>query len=187
MTKRILLLAAVVLLLAPSVFAQANEFRRFEIGSNILSYAWYGDEDFAGGNLSFVFHKSTRLAFVADLTVYENIDLLFTDEELTLYTFGPRYTLSRGGHWMFFGQALAGGARVTDSVSTIFGPSTTTTSTSENGFSLTAGGGIDLGLKNWIAIRLAQVDYSFVHFGGLSETNRNGVKAAIGVVFRFGK
>jgi len=88
---------------------------------------------------------------------------------------------------MFFGQALAGGARATNRYTTISPPFTTTTSASVNGFSMTAGGGVDLGLKNWIALRLAQVDYTFTHFSDALETNANGVKVGVGVVFRFGK
>jgi hypothetical protein len=187
MTKRIFLLAAMLLCLTSFGFGQANEFRRFEIASNVISILRLTGDYYGGGDLSFAFHKSPRLAFVADVAVYEVAIPFDGDQELTIYGFGPRYSLSRGKRWMFFGQALAGGARVTDKYKTISPPFTTTTSVSANGFSMTAGGGVDLGLKNWIALRLVDVDYTFLHFSDAVDTNLNGIKVGIGVVFRFGK
>jgi hypothetical protein len=178
--------ATLFFFLALPAFGQANQFRRFEIGWNLISYTRMDGNNFAGGDLSFAFHKSDRLAFVANASVYENFDLVFSDEELTLYSFGPRYTRSHGKRWMFFLQGLAGGAHLTDKEHLILGPPTVTIEQSANGFSLAAGGGIDLGLKPWIALRLVQADYSFVNFGSLDIHSNTG-KVGFGVVFRFGK
>jgi hypothetical protein len=187
MTKRIFLLAAMLLCLTSSGFGQSNEFRRFEIASEVISVLRVTGDYYGGGGLSFAFHKSPRLAFVADLAVYEAAIPFDGDQELILYTFGPRYSFSRGNRWMFFAQALAGGARVTNKYQSISPPFTTTTTVSANGFSMTAGGGVDLGLKNWIALRLIDVDYTYMHFSDALDPNVNGIKVGIGVVFRFGK
>jgi hypothetical protein len=186
MTKRIFLLAVTLLLISPSAFAQANEFRRYEIGLGTSVARLEGDY-FGGGDMSFAFHISPRLAIAADVTGYLTAESpLGGHQELTFYGFGPRFTTKRGNRWMFFGQALAGGARLSETFRTSSGPTTTTITTAINGSSVSAGAGVDIGLKNWIALRLGEVHYTLAHFSDVDE-NIDGIKVGFGVVFRFGK
>ena len=54
-----------------------------------------------------------------------------------------------------------------------------------NGLGLLFGGGIDIGVKPWLAVRLPQVDYSMLRFKDYGVTS-HGVRVGVGIVFRFG-
>ena len=53
-----------------------------------------------------------------------------------------------------------------------------------SGFSLAAGGGVDINLKNWLALEMARVNYQMTRVGG---TTVNGVRFGTGFVGRIGK
>jgi len=163
--------------------ARSENFRRFDIGWNVLSYARQSGEDLFGGNFSFVVRKSERLGFVADLAVHETIP--FDTFTITTYRFGPRFYAPEKARMTAFGEILAGGTHARSS-STIFffgGGSTTTTSPASNGFALAAGGGLDLRIKPWFAWRIVEADYSMLRLAG---DTSNGVRVDTGIVFRFG-
>jgi hypothetical protein len=120
---------------------------------------------------------------VAEVGVHERINFFGPSYELTTYRFGPRFTRRSGKRLMMFAEALAGGAR-TSAKQTLFfvAPSTTTTTTTtSNGFAFGTGGGLDIGIRNWIAFRAVQAEYSFVHVNGGSD---NGLRVGIGFTFR---
>ena len=181
--RRLLIASALCVLFSLPSFAQANERRRFDINWNILSYLRQGSADFAGGSLEFAYHATDHWAIVADAGVHSSI--LFGSDEVTTYRFGPRYSSKHGNRITTFAEAMAGGARLTNKTTLFtFGPSTTSTTTSVNGFSFGAGGGFDVGIRPWIAFRAVQAQYSFIHFSGAGSS---GVRIGTGLVFRFGK
>ncbi len=182
--KRLLMALVLYVVFSLPSFAQANAQRRFEINWNVLSYSRLGDTDFGGGTLGLTLHATERLGIVAEVGVHELADF-GPNLELTTYRFGPRYSRRHGKRLTMFAEVLAGGARATNKV-TLFslGPSTTTTTTSVNGSAFGAGGGVDIGIRPWIAFRAVEAEYSFVRLNG---SNNNGVRIGIGVVFRFGK
>ena len=55
---------------------------------------------------------------------------------------------------------------------------------SNTGFSVDAGGGVDVALKDWLAIRAIHVKYQTTWIDG---TNVDGLRVHAGVVFRIGK
>jgi hypothetical protein len=59
-----------------------------------------------------------------------------------------------------------------------------TTTRSINGFSMAGGGGLDVAIKPWFAIRVGQLDYDYFRFQGQT---LDGFRAGGGVVFRLGK
>jgi hypothetical protein len=89
----------------------------------------------------------------------------------TTYLFGPRFSYRRSNKVTPFAQVLLGGAHVS-----VPGLGST------NGFSFSAGGGLDLGLSRHVAFR-PQLDY----IGIRSDSDTlNTFRASFGVVFRFG-
>jgi hypothetical protein len=52
------------------------------------------------------------------------------------------------------------------------------------GFSLAAGGGVDINLKDWLALEMARVNYQMTRVGG---TTVNGLRFGTGFVGRIGK
>ena len=85
---------------------------------------------------------------------------------------------------MTFAQVLVGGVHETDTISFGLFGTTVTSSTTLNGFSIAGGGGLDVGIWPWFAIRAVEVEYSFNH---VATEKLNGVRVGTGVVFRFGK
>ena len=83
-----------------------------------------------------------------------------------------------------FGEVLVGGARITDNLFNRFllGISTVAKE-SFNGYSLSAGGGVDVAIKPWFAIRAAEVNYDFME---ISADKINGFRVGSGFMFRFG-
>lgn len=181
--KRLLIASALCVFFSLPSFAQANEMRRYDINWNILSYLRQGGTDYAGGSLEFGFHATDHWAIVADAGVHTTV--LFGEGDVTTYRFGPRYSSRHGKRLTTFVDAMAGGARITDKTTLfIFGPTTTLTTTSVNGFSFGAGGGFDVGIRPWIAWRAVQAQYSFIRISG---ANSSGIRVGTGLVFRFGK
>ena len=119
-----------------------------------------------------------------------------TYQRLNNYLFGPTITANLGRSAVFvhalFGEAHSSlGAGV--SIPIVGGISTGITST--NAFAMAFGGGIDIGLTRYLAIRAVQVDYLRTQFNatdalttGLSSSlgnRQNSFRYSSGIVFRF--
>jgi hypothetical protein len=100
------------------------------------------------------------------------------------YTGGPVVTLGLP-FLQPFAHALFGGAHLNSGESGV--------SASTNGYTLMIGGGVDAKFNRLLAIRVAQVDWLYYHFGGFSVDNvtspsfsgSNNVRVSTGVVVRF--
>ena len=121
-----------------------NEFRRFEINWNVLSYQRQGQVNLYGGSLDFTINANETVGIVADLGIHqEYIDGV--DLTVTTYRFGPRFSNRLNRRVTLFTQLLAGGARVSvGDVSSGFGGSNVTVGAAGNGFSILGGAGLDL-------------------------------------------
>jgi hypothetical protein len=97
------------------------------------------------------------------------------------YTGGPVFSVDSAGKVNPFVHVLFGGARVSGSESGV--------SVSDSGYTMMMGGGLDLKVSKVVAVRLAQFDWVYYHFGSsalLPSTSSSGnVKIASGIVFRF--
>lgn len=185
MTKTVLCFALSLLAALPlAAQDDANAQRDFEIGWNVLSYVRQGDVNLYGGDLSFTVHATPRIGIVADVSVSRSTDTSPTIDIYT-YRFGPKFVVRRGGRITTFGEILAGGTRLKGSASAVVAGTTIAVSDSINGFSFAVGGGVDLGIRPWIAWRIAQFDYSLLKFSGIDGTS-NGFRVGTGLVFRFG-
>jgi hypothetical protein len=99
------------------------------------------------------------------------------------YTGGPIVSLSAGPIRPFV-QALVGGVRLTGSFSGA--------SSSMNGLAAMAGGGLDVKVRKFVAVRLAQVDWLYFHFGSQTVagtpipafSGHNNVRFSTGIVLR---
>ena len=168
----------------PGYAQQSENFRRFDIGWNVLSYARQFGDDWAGGNLSFAVRKSERLGFVADVAVHTTG--FFSSTDTVTYRFGPRVYARERARLTPFAEVLAGGTHATTSRTSLFpgGGGVTVTSPSANGFAMAAGGGVDMRIKPWFAWRMIEADYTLLRLAGRTS---NGVRLDTGIVFRFGR
>jgi hypothetical protein len=174
MKKLLIMLIAwafVCLGFCPNASAQANEFRRFDINWNVLSWSRQGGLNQYGGTLGFTAHINERWGIVADVGVHEPSGI---DLRTTTYRFGPKISQRYGERVTTFGQFLAGGVTFTDDASTA----------KINGFSMLIGGGVDIGIRPWFAIRAIEGGYSGFH--AVDEWS-NGIRLSGGIVFRFGQ
>jgi hypothetical protein len=94
--------------------------------------------------------------------------------------FGPRFFFRRPNqfHAVPYAEVLIGGSRLD---STVNGPGGFTFS--DNGFSMKAGGGVDVDLSPRYAVRLINMDYYMTPF--ISE-HQNNLWISVGFVIRFG-
>lgn len=85
------------------------------------------------------------------------------------YTGGPVVSTHKG-QFSPFAHFLIGGARASDSLSSI------------NGLAMMPGGGVDMG-RNQLAFRLVQFDWLMLKSNGV--TSKNNARISSGILFRF--
>jgi hypothetical protein len=148
--------------------AEDNEFRRFEINWNVLSYQKQGSVNFYGATLGFGTRINRTIGIVADLGIHEDSPV-----DLITYRFGPRFYYVDRKHFTAFGQILAGGARLR--VGSL---------AHADGLAFYSGAGVDVGIKPWLAWRAVDAGFSSLHY---SQGWSNGGRVSTGIVFRFTK
>lgn len=134
-----------------------------------------------GGSGSFAYSFNDSFSVVADGGAYR-FSGLPNGLESTMYTylFGPRMRFHKISHVIPFAQILLGGGRLNASSGGV--------NAGENGFSMTAGGGVDWPLHGHFAVRLAEADYLLTRFNRVdgSSATQNDLRISAGLVFRFG-
>ena len=169
-------LAARALQLDPAAPVSTTLTSNVNGGSASFAYnfnKWFGmAADFGGGGIA-----TAHLSGLPDVDVSST---LFT------YLFGPRISYRGNKTFTPFFQVLVGGAHFTDISS-----HGVRVAKAENGFAMTAGGGLDWNLNNRWAIRLGQVEYLLTRFTDPfsitgASGNQNNIRFSTGVVVRFG-
>jgi len=144
-----------------------------------------GNFSLNGGDVQGALRLSKWLSAVADFGVYATghqasntigIDIHGTASS---YLFGPRVSYRRWSRFTPFGQVLFGVAHA--------GPGIFATSSSQNRFALSAGGGIDFRVKEHIAVRPIAIDYLRTRFDEQNDgvLIQNNIRYSTGIVFRF--
>lgn len=161
-----------------------GDIRRFEFGINPYSYLQMVGEDFHGFNANLGIHFFRNVALIADFSlnrtsVQEFFELARQRDEVFAYRFGPRFT-ARNGRASIFAQVLIGGHHVRSIVDAeIFGAEVREVET-EHGWAGLAGGGIDIGLVDWMSLRAIQAEYNVLeNNGGFG----HGARIGFGLVF----
>ena len=188
--KRIVCLLGLVVLIGGTAAAQdapraegflGYSYVRVNPGQGISGVNLHG----GSGQLSF--NAASSFGTVADFGGYRVRETISTpggpitaDGNIFTYLFGPRYTY-RGERVQPFAQALFGGARASASA--------LGATASENAFAMALGGGVDVKVNDWFAVRPVQAEYLLSRFIGPSGSNetQNNFRYSAGVVFRFGK
>jgi len=168
-----------LLLLPSSALGQDGDYPKVEAfgGFSWIEIDGVGGEDerFNGwqASISGNFHENIGIVFDAGGR-YKS----FGDISTQSYEFlvGPRFTM-RIEDGALFVHALAGlnHARISGLGDTL----------SDTAFAMGFGGGIDINVGDWGAIRMMQVDYIGTRISGLDEWDWN-YRVGIGFVFKFG-
>jgi hypothetical protein len=123
-----------------------------------------------GGSVSVAVNPNRWLGVVADVGGYHAAPFNNSLNTVT-YLFGPRFSYRRLSKVTPFAQVLVGGAHLSGG------------GASANGFTVSAGGGIDLSVSQRLALR-TQVDYIGIR---PNDHVLNAVRGSFGIVYRFGR
>lgn len=171
--RKMILFAGLLLLSAIGSRAQDTPAAEVSAGYSYLRLGVSNGINENGGSISIAGNVNRWFGLVADVGGYHASPFGVSVNTLT-YMGGPRFSYRSSSRVTPFAQVLLGGARTSASA---FG-----TSGSTNGFSYSAGGGVDLGLTKHIALR-PQIDYIGMRVGSGTV---NTVRGSFGIVFRFG-
>jgi hypothetical protein len=135
-----------------------------------------------GGSASVAYNANHWLGAVADFGGYHANNVLGTGIDGTVYTylFGPRFSYRKYDRVTPFAQTLFGVAHASGSG---FG----TTSTN-NAFAASFGGGVDLKITRSVSFRAGQVEYLLTRFPEITSSNRetqNNLRVSTGIVIHF--
>jgi opacity protein-like surface antigen len=190
MRKLFLLLSAMVLCALPvqaqDTTPQLEVFGGFSYANTEASFA--SRDSFHGWGVSAAGNLNRYLGLVVDFSGQYG-DQGLAESSLHTFMAGPRVSYRRE-RFTVFGHVLAGGARHKEEIRFI--PFTrppfptpvfpVDLSFSETGFSIAAGGGIDVVVSKHLALRVVQIDYMPVRIRG--DWRQNG-RGQAGLVFRF--
>lgn len=144
------------------------------------------DFDFHGGTASISGNVNRWLGLVADFAGYKVADEpAGSSANFYTFLFGPKLS-HRGDRWTPFTQFLFGAAHAKADVSSPTPGFFSAASFHQNAFAMALGAGIDLKLSKHVAWRIGQGEYLFTKFPDGKNNKQNSVRAATGLVFRFG-
>ena len=123
--------------------------------------------NFGGWNTSFTGNMLPWLGVTADFSGHYNSPV-----DIHTYTFGPRLAVPQDTGVVPFTQATFGVARLKVG------------GFSDTGFGAYIGGGLDWIARDYLAVRLMQIDAQLMRISG---SNFSGTRLSFGVVFRLGR
>ncbi len=183
-----LLLVAISGCLVSAPEAVAQSAGNLEIGAN---YIYTGTNAPPGGCGCFSLHGGAgwvgynfkgNLALIGEVSGSDASNIEGTTGSLTLTSFlgGLRYSRHHD-RLAPFGQVLLGGSHASGELT----PNSTGLAGSDNGFAMTAGGGLDVKLSHHLSLRAVQADYFLTRFNNSLNDRQNNFRIGAGIVFRF--
>ena len=135
-----------------------------------------------GGSAEVAFHTYRRFSAVAGITGERTSSVNGGPQGLSLisYAVGPRFTYPVHHLYAPFAQALFGGVHGFDSYFPVASGSTG----AANSFAMQTGGGLDLRVKPYLAIRAVQADYFLMHLPNGVNNRQNTLRLSAGIVLR---
>ena len=137
-----------------------------------------------GGSSEGLFHVWKSIATVAELSGNRSGQVPQSQQGISLvaYMAGPRYSFRAKRRLAIYGQFLIGGAHGFD---TYIPRDVAHSSGAANSFAYDPGGGIELGVNDWLSLRAVEADYLVTHLPNDVSTYQHSVRISSGVVFRF--
>lgn len=135
-----------------------------------------------GGSMEVAFHTYRWFSAVADLTGEHTSGVNGGPQGLSLVSFtaGPRFTYPIHHRYAPFVQSLFGAVHGFNS----YFPVTSGSTGAANSFALLAGGGLDIRVKSWLAVRPVQANYLLTQLPNGSNNRQNNLSLSAGLVFR---
>jgi peptidoglycan-associated lipoprotein len=137
-----------------------------------------------GGSSEELFHVWKSIAAVAQVTGSRAGSVPQSQQGLSLLTYmaGPRYSLLAAHRLTIYGQFLIGGAHGFDSY---FPKDDMRSSGAANSLAFAPGGGVEIGVRNWLSVRVVEAEFLATHLPNNVNQHQNNLRASSGVVFRF--
>lgn len=194
MGKNVLCLFALILFSGTTLLAQNQPKSDLYLGYSYLRVtpetAGVGAIDTHGASASLSWNAHRHVGLAAEFGGYHG-SKTFTipgstpttlSGEVYTYMFGPRFTYRNSENSQRvtpFAQVLIGGAHASANF--------VNSSTSENSFAMSAGGGLDARITDKVSWRLAQLDYLLTRFNevGTGQLHQNNFRVSTGIVFHF--
>jgi len=164
-----------------------NSPRRFETFWAPYSISRWGQMNLYGGEVELAVKLTNRFALIANVGDHRSIGNDVTagsgfstsgHVETLTYRFGPKFSIRPNDRLTIFGHAAAGRTRVKATYD--FGDGFTLDALG-SGLVISGGGGVDLAIKKWLAIRLVQSEYSHNRIEGATS---HDLRIGTGLVFR---
>jgi opacity protein-like surface antigen len=175
--KKLFCVPVVILLM--SLTGAAQETPKAEL---VGGYSYVGG-NFHGWNVAVAGNVNKWLGVVADVSGhsggFDDVNVV-ERQKFNSFLVGPRFSVRKHKRVTPFVHALFGPTRVRVR-STENGE---TFNSSDTGFSMFLGGGIDIKVNDHVAIRVIQIEYARANIFEESQTRG---RVSVGVVFRFGK
>jgi hypothetical protein len=181
--KRHVWSVGILLLSTGAIYAQESDTPKAEVGMT-YSFAHRNNEQFTngynqnGGSGYFAVNLNRTVGLVADLGGYTG----GPDRQTFTYLFGPRLNL-RKSRFTPYVQFLFGGAYEWGVIHA------SGISTTQNGFAMAAGGGLDITISRHFAVKPFQVEYVMTQVPQLASnlnSAQNNLRYSAGIVYHFG-
>jgi outer membrane immunogenic protein len=136
-----------------------------------------------GGKLDANVHLYRDWSAVAEIGGQhaDNISAFNPQLSLVSYLFGPRYTYHSTHRLAPFAQVLVGGVHGFDA----FFPGPKVSGGAADAFAMAAGGGLNINLSRYLAVRPFEVDYFLTHLPNNQGDRQNNLRLSAGIIVRF--
>ena len=142
-----------------------------------------------GGSGAFSYNVNKWFGVVGDFGGYHQSNVRGAGFDVTVvtYLFGPRFSWRTDRRLTPFAQVLLGGGHAGGSLYTSSLAAGLAPLGANNGFVMTAGGGLDWVVRPHIAIRILQAEYLRTQFSNGTNGQQNNFRLTAGIVFRLGQ
>ena len=132
-----------------------------------------------GGSVTFLVNITPRWSALGDVAMAHAGQVNGTAQNITIinYFFGGRYTYRNHSRWVYFGEALIGGAK--ENVNFRF-------DINRQSLGFLGGGGVSTRIKRKWGINAVEVDYVHTRIPNANNNSQNNLRIATGVTYHFG-
>jgi peptidoglycan-associated lipoprotein len=170
---------------AVPLHGEGGNISRLEVGGNYNFFhanappGQCGCFSMNGGSGTFLVNVTPKWSGVADVAVAHAGQVNGTAQNILIinYFFGGRYTYRNSSRWVYFGEALVGGAK--ENVNFRF-------DINRQSLGFLGGGGVTTRLKRKWGINAIEVDYVHTRIPNGNNNSQNNLRIATGVTYHFG-
>ena len=137
-----------------------------------------------GGSSEELFHVWKNISAMAEVTGGRTNHVPQSQQGLSLVTYmaGSRYSFHTMRRFTLYGQFVIGGVHGFESYFPRSGQQSTGAA---NSLAFAPGGGLEIGVKDWLSFRAVEAEYLVTHLPNDTNEHQHNRRISSGVVFRF--